>query len=258
MTVLGTTYRLGSTSYVWPDDIVPNVRQLGPLVDDVELVLFEVEDWSNLPDRSTIDELNRLAQQHDLSYTVHLPLDLALAHRPSLDKAERVIDRTRQLEPRAYVLHLDGRAVEGEPPPAVLDRWQVDALGALEAVAAMVGEPGQLCVENLENYRAEHFLPLLDEMPVSLCLDIGHLWLNGRDPIPLTEKYLPRVQVVHLHGIGQRDHQSLSHQGMEGVAPILKLLSARAYEGVLTLEVFNLEDFCSSRALVAEFVNGKN
>ena len=33
MTVLGTRYRLGSTSYVWPDEILPNVRQLGPLVD---------------------------------------------------------------------------------------------------------------------------------------------------------------------------------------------------------------------------------
>lgn len=256
MTVLGTTYRLGSTSYVWPDDILPNVRQLGPLVDDVELVLFEVEDWSNLPDPGTIAELNRLAQQHDLSYTVHLPLDLALAHRPSLDKAQKVIDSTRQLAPRAYVLHLDGRAVEGAPSPAVLDRWQADALGALQAVATMAGNAGRLCVENLENYPLEHFLPLLDEIAVSLCLDIGHLWLNGRDPIPLLQERLARVQVLHLHGIGERDHQSLCHQGMAGVAPVLELLSARAYEGVLTLEVFNREDFFSSRALVAEVVNG--
>jgi sugar phosphate isomerase/epimerase len=258
MTVLGTTYRLGSTSYVWPDELVPNVRQLGPLVDDVELVLFEVEEYSNLPDRSTIAELNRLAQEHDLSYTVHLPLDLALAHQPSLDKAERVIDSTRQLEPRAYVLHLDGKAVEDDPLPAALGRWQADALGALEAVAAMAGDPRRLCVENLENYPPERFLPLLDEMPVSLCLDIGHLWLNGRDPISLAEAYLPRVQVVHVHGIGERDHQSLCHQGVDRVAPVLELLSAQGYDGVLTLEVFSQEDFFSSRALVAGIIDGKN
>jgi hypothetical protein len=49
MTVLGTPYRLGSTSYVWPAGLVPNVRRLGPLVDDVELVLFDLEERSNLP-----------------------------------------------------------------------------------------------------------------------------------------------------------------------------------------------------------------
>lgn len=53
MTVLGTSFRLGSTSYVWPADILPKVRQLGPRVDDVELVLFEVEGNSNLPDAIT-------------------------------------------------------------------------------------------------------------------------------------------------------------------------------------------------------------
>jgi len=113
-------------------------------------------------------------------------------------------------------------------------------------------------VENLENYPPEHFLPLLDETPVSLCLDVGHLWLNGRDPVWLIQQHLARVQVLHLHGIGERDHQSLCHQGIGAVAPILELLSAQAYEGVVTLEVFSREDFFSSRALVAEFVNGKN
>ncbi len=37
-------FRLGSTSYVYPDDILPNVRKLMSSVDDIELVLFEVDD----------------------------------------------------------------------------------------------------------------------------------------------------------------------------------------------------------------------
>ena len=84
MTVLGTLYRLGSTSYVWPADLVPNVRRLGPLVDDVELVLFDLEDRSNLPDKATVVELQALARAHDLTYTVHLPLDLNPACPASL------------------------------------------------------------------------------------------------------------------------------------------------------------------------------
>jgi sugar phosphate isomerase/epimerase len=257
MTVLGTTFRLGSTSYVWPDDILPNVRQLGPLVDDIELILFEVDEHTNVPDVTTIAELNRLALTHDLTYTVHLPLDLTLAHPASLEKAAQVIGSTRDLSPHGYVLHLDGRAVEGDPEPAAMARWRQDAQRALKAVAAMVGDAGRLCVENLENYDPAAFLPLLEQVPVSLCVDVGHLWLTGRDPVPFLDAHLARTRTIHLHGVGLRDHQSLQHQGVERVAPILELLAARQYEGVLTLEVFSREDFFSSRTLIAEIANGR-
>lgn len=255
MTVFGTPYRLGSTSYVWPADILPNVRRLGPLVDDVELVLFEVDEYSNLPDAVTVAELAALARVHVLTYTVHLPLDLTLAGPLSLEKAERVIACTRDLFPWAYVLHLDGQAIEGDLDPAVLARWRDEARRVLEQVAAMVGDPRRLCVENLENYPPEHFLPLLEQVPVSLCVDVGHFWRVGRDPWPFLEEHLDQTRVIHLHGIDARDHQSLLHQGADRVTPVLELLSARRYAGVLTLEVFSREDFFSSRALVAGIVN---
>ena len=57
----------------------------------------------------------------------------------------------------------------------------------------------------------------------------------------------------HPHALDQL----LLHLGAERVAPILDLLSARGYGGVLTLEVFGREDFFSSRSLVAEVVDGK-
>jgi sugar phosphate isomerase/epimerase len=257
MTVLGTRFRLGSTSYVWPADILPNVRRLGPVVDDVELVLFEVDGHSNLPDGATIEELNGLAQQHQLTYTVHLPLDLSLTDGDSLHKAEKVIACTRALSPWAYVLHLDGRLVENSPSPDTLDRWRGDACRSLEVIAAMVDNPSRLCVENLENYPPELLFPVLDKVPVSLCVDVGHLWLRGRDPVSLLGAQLGRTRVIHLHGIGDRDHQSLLHQGMEGVAPVLDLLSRREYTGVLTLEVFSREDFFASRQLVAEAIDDR-
>jgi sugar phosphate isomerase/epimerase len=256
MTVLGTPYRLGTTSYVLPDEVVPNVRRLGDLVDDVELVLFEVPGYSNLPDAATVAELRALAQTHDLSYTVHLPEDLALARPSSLEKAEKVIACTLELVPWAYVLHLDGREVEGECDSALLARWRDDALRLLEAVTAMVGDAQRLCVENLENYPPECFLPLLDQVPLSLCVDVGHLWLTGRDPLAYLDARLSRTRVVHLHGVGEYDHLSLLHQGAEQLVPILDLLSVCDYGGVLTLEVFDWDDFLSSRTLVAEVVHG--
>lgn len=256
MTVLGTAYRLGTTSYIWPARLLSNVRRLGPWIDDVELVLFDLEEQSNVPDAETIAELQALARAHDLTYTVHLPLDLHPALPLSMEKAEKVIGCTRELSPWAYVLHLDGRAVEGTPDKTALASWHHVARQALRAAAEMVDDPRDLCIENLENYPPEYLLPLLDETQASLCVDVGHLWLTGRDPLAFLAAHLHRARVIHLHGTGERDHQSLLHQGLGPVAAILALLAARRYDGVLTLEVFGRKDFFSSWELVREVLNG--
>ena len=131
---------LGSTSYVYPADILPNVRRLAPLVDDVELVLFQVDSRSHLPSPAVIAELSKLAEAHKLSYTVHLPLDLRLAagddgwRYSSIDKARRVIQCTRPLAPWAYVVHLDGIGIASDPGPATLTRWRDQAARSLELI----------------------------------------------------------------------------------------------------------------------------
>src|SRR5512138_1133341 len=123
-------FRLGATSYIIPDDILPNVRSLAGKVRDIELILFEVDDGpNNLPAPGVIAELLQLADRHDLTYTVHLPLDLKLGEDGSeqdrsLLKAKRVIDCTRDLQPWAYVLHLDGRAVRTSTDMELIERWQ--------------------------------------------------------------------------------------------------------------------------------------
>jgi len=72
--------RLGTTSYIYPADIITNVRRLAGKVQDVELVIFEPEECSSgLPDDGTIAELNSLGAEHGMTYIVHLPLGLGLA-----------------------------------------------------------------------------------------------------------------------------------------------------------------------------------
>ena len=39
-------FRIGTTSYIIPDDILPNVRFLAGRVKDVELVLFDIDEKS--------------------------------------------------------------------------------------------------------------------------------------------------------------------------------------------------------------------
>jgi hypothetical protein len=68
-------FRLGTTSYIIPAELLPNVIYLADKVDDIELVLFESDEISNLPDAATVKILKETAEQSDLTYTIHLPMD---------------------------------------------------------------------------------------------------------------------------------------------------------------------------------------
>ena len=249
-------FRVGSTSYVIPDDILPNVEFLGPMVDDIQLVLFETDEYgSNLPDAGQIGRLNELAQEHELTYTVHLPLDLKLGDEGmdghvSLVKARRVIEATRDLAPQAYTLHLDGGCLMTDPDEATTARWRESSIRALELVGAWVDEPGLLSIENLEAWDPDAFAPIVSELPVGRTIDVGHFWLQGVDPIDHLERWIDRARVVHLHGIAERDHASLSHVPSVELDRVTAFLLER-FSGVITLEVFSLPELTSSLEALA-------
>jgi sugar phosphate isomerase/epimerase len=256
-------FRLGASSYIIPADILPNIHYLAGKVRDVELVLFEVDDGpNNLPDASQIAEMRSLARQHNLSYTVHLPLDLRLAedgspHHISLEKARRVIDCTRDLDPWAYVLHLDGRSVlRDDALPEELARWQDQAVRSLQLAGDWAGNLELLCVENLEGYPLDFYEPVLERIGVSRAVDVGHLWLDGHDPLPYLKKALARTRVIHIHGINGRDHQSLAHVPPEKLRAVLLELLRANYTGVLTMEIFSEADFISSLEAVQRTMEG--
>jgi sugar phosphate isomerase/epimerase len=254
-------FRLGTSSYIIPDDILPNVRYLAGKVLDIELVLFELDDGpSNLPGPDLLAELNLAARDHDLSFTVHLPLDLRLGadgdeQHISLRKARRVIEATRGLQPWAYVLHLDGKEVRNQAAQGELARWQDQSVRALELTAEWAGGAERLAVENLESYPLDFLDPVLERIPVSRCVDIGHLWVDGHDPLPFLEKALPRTRVIHIHGISGRDHKSLAHVQPAQLDPVLRFLVEKRYSGVMTLEIFSEEDFLSSLEAVTASLN---
>lgn len=249
-------FRLGATSYIIPDDILPNARYLAGKVRDIELILFEVDEGpNNLPSPEVIDELAQIARQHDLTYTVHLPLDLKLGEDgserdQSLVKAQRVIGCTRRLDPWAYILHLDGKSVRTSSDLKAIERWQDQSVRALEIVSEWAGAAEKLAVENLETYPLDFIQPVLERIPVSRCVDIGHLWLDGHDPIPYVRAALPRTRVIHLHGVAESDHRSLLDMRVEKVRAVWRELLRLKYAGVLTLEIFSEEDFISSLEVI--------
>ena len=73
---------------------------LAPFVDEIELLLFESHE-SHLPHASEIDQLASMAVDQEISYNVHLPIDLYLAsvdnhsREEAVDRLTTAIDRVR-------------------------------------------------------------------------------------------------------------------------------------------------------------------
>lgn len=151
-------FRLGTTSYIIPADLVANARFLSGKVQDIQLVLFDIDGGpSNLPSPETTRQLAEIAGSNNLTYTVHLPLDIRLGDHGETDhismlKAKNVIDCTRELEPFAYVTHLDGRAVKGGATPEQLAHWHDHSLKALDILTGWASSAEKLAVENLDSY----------------------------------------------------------------------------------------------------------
>ena len=250
---LALPFRIGATSYVIADDLVPNARFLADYVQDMQLVLFDLPGGpSNLPDADCVAALAAVGREQDLTYTVHLLDDIAPSPanqpHPSLQRAQALIERTQALSPWAYVLHLDGRTIRvPNTPLETAVQWQQQIQASIDQVAHWAGDATLLAVENLEGYPPAFVTPAIAPTTVSRCVDIGHLWLDGHDPLPWLQAALPRTRVVHLHGLYDgRDHQSLAHMPSTQLDPVIDLLLCYPYTGVLTLEVFGKEDFWSS------------
>ncbi len=247
-------FRIGTTSYIIPDDILPNVCWLAGKVQDIELVLFDVDEYCNIPDEAQAAELTGLAKANSLSYTVHLPLNLNFSDNDrdiSIEKAMKVIDGTRMLRPLAYVCHLECRDIPGTEGPDLYS-WQTQRTRAVNELSAESGIRSAFAIENLETYPIEWNEPVIRSCGTHACLDIGHLFLQKRDPVPIMRKWLPLTSVVHLHGVGSRDHQSLSHMPIELIQTVIDELYLANYRGVVTLEIFNEADFHSSLEIVMD------
>jgi sugar phosphate isomerase/epimerase len=84
-------------------------------------------------------------------------------------------------------------------------------------------------------------------------VDVGHFWLKGLDPLPHLSQWRAQTRVVHLHGIGERDHQSLALMPPDALDAVVAHL-LEYMRGVVTLEVFGEDDFFSSRQALEQAV----
>jgi len=250
-------FRVGTTSYIIPDTILPNIRFLGPYLDEVELVLFDSGREENLPSHGEILEMARLGQEMELTYNVHLPADIFLGdpdpevRELAVVTAARFYRRTLPLCPTAFVLHLDSRGADGREVRR-MDGWTSWLHESMARLAREGMDLTRVAVENLD-YPLDLVRPLVEELGMSFCLDTGHLLRYGFDLRSYLESFLPQTSMIHLHGVVD----GADHRGTYGIPPMQwKHISdaLAGYRGGLSLEVFSLEDLVSSLERLGEAV----
>lgn len=247
-------FKLGTTSFIYPDHIVPNVKKLGHHFDEIELLIFESKPLAHLPSSAEIDELAKLSTELSVTYNVHLPTDVSLAsssktmRQDALDTLERVVTLAVPLCPTTHTLHLDLTAEEMVEGKDGIRRFQERAMEGLGLLAQRIPYPDKITIETLD-YPPEILFPVLDATPMALCMDVGHLIRYGYDVSGLFERYRKKVPLIHFHGVDfsydpPRDHQGLDRTPMDRVQTTLGVLEK--FTGVVSLEVFNLDHLKAS------------
>ena len=234
-------FSIGTTSFIYPDDYAPNIKMLGPYLENIELLLFESQHTDALPSKQVITELAGLAAEFNLTYNVHLPTDISISSRDqrhqnrAVDTILDVIERVTPLVPTTLTLHVpyDENSFE----PETVKRWQERVVKSLGTILDN-GIPGrQFSVENLD-YPFEILAPIIAELDLSVCLDCGHLILHGDDLQTFFDTYSANTTIIHLYGVEQNHyHGPLDRLSKNLIAPTLNLLAN--FKGEVSLEVFS-------------------
>jgi len=122
-------FKLSTTSFIYKDSYVPNVKMLGPYLDEIELLLFESKPGC-LPKQNEIDELSILSKEFDITYNIHLPTDIYFSHKdPSVRQQAveivlRALDLTSPLSPSTCTLHLSYNEASYERENII--KWQAE------------------------------------------------------------------------------------------------------------------------------------
>ena len=252
-------FRLATTSFIYPDRILPNVEKLGPGFDEIELLVFESTPLHVLPSADEIRVLAAYKERFELTYNVHLPLDISLTdpcaekREAAVDAMVRIMELCSPLTPSTYTLHLDFHGSENRLED-VRD-FRRNASDSLDRLTGSIPSPGLVSVETL-NYPFSYAAPLVEKYNLSVCADFGHLVKYGYGVGDFFEQWAPKITIVHLHGVDFStnppiDHVQLNRLPDPAAREIMEVL--RHFTGVVSLEVFNREYLDASLAFLSHY-----
>ena len=241
-------FKICTTSFIYPDDYIPNVRMLGPYMDEIELLLFESLGPEVLPSKAVISELCRLAGEFDLSYNVHLPTDISISDRDpaqqqhAVETMIRVMELVKPLDASALILHVP--YVEKSYDEHIVENWRDRVYRNLVKIKSTVEIQDIIAIETLD-YPLELLADIVLDLDLRICLDLGHLMVYDYDLLEVFNKYFDKTSVIHLHGVeNDRDHTALGRLSDTLTSTVLRIL--KRFTGVVSLEVFSFENLESS------------
>lgn len=251
-------FRLGTTSFIYPDHILPNVQKIGRFFDEIELLIFESQPHGVLPSVKQIAELAVLSNDLGVSYNIHLPTDVSLTHdlakerQKAADTIARVVELCAPLVPSTHTLHLEMAAEKEKPDTS--SAWQERTMDGLKRLLPRISSPRILSVETLD-YAPACLMPLVADHDLSVCLDIGHHLKYGYDLTHSFRMFEGRLAMMHLHGVagdgpGARDHAGLDRLDLAQRHQVMDLL--KGYTGCVSLEVFSRENLNRSLAVLSQ------
>lgn len=240
-------FKLGTTSYIYPDYIIPNVKMLAPYLDEIELVLFESSSDS-LPSKEEIKGLSLMANEFDISYNIHLPTDILLSdpdpliRRNVLETIKNVIDLTSPLSPTTYTLHLSYNETLFKKEN--VKNWQEIVYKSMRQLLASGIKSKIISIETLP-YPFEWVEKIITDLNLSVCIDIGHLIKHGFELETVFNKFFKATPIIHLHGVeNHHDHLSLDRLPKKNIEPVIRIL--KRFTGVVSLEVFSYDHLNAS------------
>ncbi len=241
-------FKIGTTSFIYPDHYIPNVRMLGPFIDEIELLLFESRGADVLPSETVITELRRMAGEFALSYNVHLPIDISISdadparQQHAVATMIRVIELVRPLDASALILHVPYN--ETSYDENIVECWRNRVYQNLVKITSAVEMQDIIAIETL-NYPLDLLDDILHDLNLRICLDLGHLMVYDYDLKEVFNKYSFKTSVIHLHGVeNDRDHTTLDRLSPRLASTVLGIL--KRFTGVVSLEVFSFENLNSS------------
>jgi hypothetical protein len=227
-------------SWVIPGTYVENLKFIAeqPEIGGVELLFFIYDDEIEKQFDDELPEIRDYAGR--FVFTAHLPENLKDEHAELVEKLLPFV--------RHFIVHPPKDRSAAESHARLINGW-ADDYG---------NPPGGFCrflAENTNPGLLENLLPLLNDR-VGLCMDTGHLLIEGRNPAGYFSQRRGGIAEIHLHGLDREkaavDGRLPDHRPVKEDAPWFRELFPllEDFNGVLNLEVFSWGEAAQSIAAI--------
>jgi sugar phosphate isomerase/epimerase len=170
-----------------------------------------------------------------------LPTDIAIsAHddrqqQGAVETFKNVIQRLMPLAPSFFCLHVPYN--ENDIQTTTVKTWRDRVRSNMERLLGNGIDAKAISIETLD-YPLELIEDIILDLNFSVCMDVGHLILQGIDIVNVFNRFASKTSVIHLHGVERNhDHLSLDRLPEQYINPIIEIL--KRFTGIVSLEVFS-------------------